>query len=467
MLAALAFVAIVTQDQAPLRSAPKESAQQQAVLWQGDSLEIRGERMGYLQVYDHRRERGGYIRASQVCMQSLKPDDAPELLSIVRFLKDKSGEEALGISYAVAYLKAAPAADIGPEPFDAIGQMADRLARRASSGQSKANDPVSAAHLEVVASYGVKMQGFERDGRMQLCYDGESFRRVLAMNSTAEQRATAALSLTRPECIDPNLRPTDKSSLDKWCTDVLDRVEIKDLPEFLRNRVRLRRAGVWAGIAFQRMRRNEPAQEAAGRAIEDLAAIDKAELAEADSAAYTDAALRVSASRWAAEPEQQKAPGLSIVTSAGRPGETCVSLIDAKHDQKSPLLKRCTYSVVWSSSARANASGTALALAVQPLDAWRELWVFRQTGKGWDVDVLPPAIAAPELGYIEFAGWVPGKAKMLVAREAKVDGRFKRSFEVVRMDTLMTEKQADQPSSLSMFYRWQDAAWKRQTLAVR
>ncbi len=31
-------------------------------LWQGDVLEVRGERAGYLQVYDYQRERGGYLR---------------------------------------------------------------------------------------------------------------------------------------------------------------------------------------------------------------------------------------------------------------------------------------------------------------------------------------------------------------------------------------------------------------------
>ena len=201
MLAALALVAIVTQDQAPLRAAPRESAQQQVVLWQGDSLEVRGEKQGYLQVYDYRRERAGYIRASQVRAHELKPTDAPELLSVVRFLRDTPGAEALGISYAAAYLKAAPADAIGAEPFDALGTMADRLARRASSRQAKANDPVLAAHLELAAAYGVKIQGFERDGRMQLCYDGEAFRRVLALASSDEQRARAALALTRHECI--------------------------------------------------------------------------------------------------------------------------------------------------------------------------------------------------------------------------------------------------------------------------
>ena len=58
--AALAAVAIVTQDQTALRAAPRDSAAQQAVLWQGDALEVRGRRLDYLQVYDHRRERAGF-----------------------------------------------------------------------------------------------------------------------------------------------------------------------------------------------------------------------------------------------------------------------------------------------------------------------------------------------------------------------------------------------------------------------
>ena len=126
--AAIASMAIVTQDQASLRAAQKDSAQQQAVLWQGDSLEIRGEKMDYLQVYDHRRERAGYIRASQVRKVSLAPADSGELLSVVRFLKDTPGAEAMGIAYTAAFLKAAPANAIGPEAFDALGGMAERLA---------------------------------------------------------------------------------------------------------------------------------------------------------------------------------------------------------------------------------------------------------------------------------------------------------------------------------------------------
>lgn len=459
--------AIVAQDQVALRAAPKESAQQQAVLWQGDTLEIRGERFGYLQVYDHRRERGGYVRATQLRRISLAAGQAPELLAVVRFLRDTPGAEALGLAYVAAYLKAAPAQAIGSEPFAALGSMAERLARRASSRHAKADDAVIAAHLEVAAGLGVVMRSVEREGRMQLCYDGEAFRRVLALPASEEERARAALALTRPECVPPDLNPAARHDFDSWRVDVLARATRDALPEFLRNRLRLRSAGVQASFAFQRARRGEDAQAATALALQELAAVNTRELADEDASAYSDAAVRVGASRWGAEPMPAERKGLRIVTSAGEPGQTCIALIDAKHDAATALARRCTYGLVWTASASANAAGTALALAVQPLDTWRELWVFQSGSDGWRIDVLPPGLDTPELGYLEFAGWVPGKAQMLAARESKVEGRFRRSFEVIDLATLAIDRLADNPSSLSVFYRAQDAAWKRQTVAIR
>jgi hypothetical protein len=64
-------------------------------------------------------------------------------------------------------------------------------------------------------------------------------------------------------------------------------------------------------------------------------------------------------------------------------------------------------------------------------------------------------------------GWVSGNAQMLAAREIKGDGRYKQSFEVLRMATLEVDKQADKPNNLSTFYRWQDPLWKGQTVSVR
>lgn len=468
-----AIIAIVVNDQVALRAAPRSLAQQQAMLWQGDVLEIRGERLDYLQVYDHRRERGGFVHTSLVRKVSLASANASELLAVVRFLRDMPGSETLGIAYTAAYLKAAPATAIDAEPFAALGTMAERLARSASAQQNNGNETAIAAHLEVAAAYGVKIRGFEREGRMQLCYDGEAFRRVLAMSSLPEERARAALALTRYECIDPAMSVSDRQRFDEWCADVLDHVDLVALSGYLKNRLWMRRAGVWASVAFAHARRGESPQPAADRALQSLLAVNKAEFTDEDKTTYTDAAVRASASRWAGElpgsPETSTSQNskLGIVTTTGKPGETCVALVDATHPAANPLLTRCTYGTVWANSVSVNAAGTVLALAVQPLATWRELWIFRATSNGWVADVIPPATGEPELGVIEFAGWVPGSAQMLAAREAKIDGRFTLSFEIINLDTLASEKQANSPKSLTLFYRWQDPAWKRQTLTLR
>jgi hypothetical protein len=101
------------------------------------------------------------------------------------------------------------------------------------------------------------------------------------------------------------------------------------------------------------------------------------------------------------------------------------------------------------------------------MEAWREIWVFRRGAEGWSVEVLPPAAETPGLGYAEFAGWVPGGVEMLVAREARVEGRYRQSFELLSLASLETKKQADKPNNLSTFYRWQDPLWKAGTVSLR
>ncbi|MEK8032466.1 hypothetical protein AACH06_16700 [Ideonella sp. DXS29W] len=484
-VAALSSLALVTQDATPLRAAPSDGAPAQAQLWPGDALEVRGERLGYLQVWDHKRERGGYVKATQVRGTDAKEADAPELLAVLRFVKDTPGAESLGIAYAAAYLKAAPARDIGPEAFDAIGTMAERLARRATSRSATLNATIS-AHLDSVGAYGVRWSTFEREGAVQLCYDGDAFRRVLAMpQSTPEQQARAVLSLTRHDCVDPALKPTEREAHDRWRADLLDKLSsssVAALPEWTKNKLRLRRAGVWSALAFAQARRGDSAQAAGQRAVDELAAVRNTELAEEDQAEYNDAAIRVGASRWAAMPAANAVPDLSrrptLITQAGEPGETCLLLVDAQHDAKKPLLRRCTWGVVWLNSATADPGATTLTLAVQPLATWRELWVLRKAGaeasatdSGWTIDVLPPAPGNPmgaDAGYVEYAGFAPGtEPKLLLARESRTDGRWSRRFEVARLPTLTTDKFASTPQILAAFQRYQDAGWKRSTVSLR
>lgn len=477
--AALAGLALVAQDATPLRAAPGDSAPAQAQLWQGDALEVRAERLGYLQVWDHKRERGGYVKASQVRNIGVTTADAPALLSVLRFVKDTPGSESLGIAYAAAYLKAAPVSDIGPEAFDAIGSMAERLARRASTRNTTPSTTLS-AHLDGVGAYGVRWTSFERDGAVQLCYEGEAWRRALAMPSALpEQQARAALGLTRHDCIDPALKPNEREAHDRWRAEILDALPpaaFAELPEWTKNRLRLRRAGVWASLAFAKARRGEAAQTLGMRAVDELAAVRATELAEDDQAEYNDAAIRVGASRWAAMPAPTATPDLTrrptLITQTGEPGETCLLLVDAQHDARRPLLRRCTWGVVWLNSATVDPGASTFTVAVQPLATWRELWVLRKDkALGWVLDVLPPAPGNPmgaDSGYVEYAGFAPGaEPKLLLAREARTDGRWSRRFEVAKLPTLTTEKFASTPQILAAFQRFQDASWKRGTVSVR
>jgi len=117
-------------------------------------------------------------------------------------------------------------------------------------------------------------------------------------------------------------------------------------------------------------------------------------------------------------------------------------------------------------SIQAIPQGPALVLAVQPLEGWRELWVFHEKAGSWTIDVLPPGLDSPDEGYVDFAGYVPGTRRLLIAREVKDGGRFRRSFEELRLDDLALVRQASRPEFLRDFGRWQDVAWRRDTLAL-
>ena len=525
--------AIVLWDNVAMRAAAKDSAPAQAQLWRGEALEIRGERPDHFQVYDYRRERGGFVRKSALLPLTGAAAQPDALLAALRVVRQQSGGESLGIGLAAAYVQAASAdqmnAATGAEALDAMGTLAERLADRASRAQprtdvaptpaSAAADAQIAAQLDVAARYGLRFVTLERDsGAVQLCYDGAAFRRVLAMPaSTPEQKARAALALTRQDCVDPAASPPRREAWDQWRADVLDKVDLKDpvLAPHWRNRVLMRQTGVWSSLAFIRARRAAmgvgmglptgatPAAAAAGtgvaasapasatsailqvdaspaaarRALEAFTRIVPAELSEDDQPAYNDAAMRGNAMRWAALPSgpmTQSFGALKLDVQPGQPGETCVTLTSATPGAAGvistttvPLLRRCAWGLVSAASARANREGNAIAIASVPADGWRELWLLRRGAKGWTLSVLPPAPAQPGLGYAEFAGFVPGGKELLVARESRAEGRYRKAFALVDLDTLEARRQAAEPAMLGAFQRWQAAEWKGASLSVR
>jgi hypothetical protein len=488
-------VALVVQDQTALRAAPRDAAPAQALLWRGDSVELRAERGDHVQVWDHRRERGGYVRKSQLLPLAEGAGATTELLAQLRLARRQIGTEALGLGLAAAYVQAATAAELtgasGAEVLDAMGELAERLADRASvqSPQnpqpSKSADALLAAQLDVAARYGMHFVNVEaEDGRVQVCYDGDAFRRVLAVAATPEQRLRAALTLTRPDCGSPRATPKDIEARDVWRAGILGQIDASRLPVAGKNRLLMRRAAVQASLAFALARRDASARPApvtstaaagaASMALTDFASIVPAELSDDDQPLYNDAAMRVNAARWIAQPATiSSLAGLALSTEPGADGDTCVLLRDgsqaggAGQASGAVLARRCTWGLVALASASRNRESSALALSVQPLDGWRELWVFVKVEGGWRVEVLPPAAAQPGIGFAEFAGWVPGGKQMLVAREARAEGRYKRSFELLSLATLATERQASDAKALGPFQRWADPGWLQASLSRR
>jgi len=476
LLALISSLAIVVSDHASVRSMPRSTATELTTLWQGDVVEVRGEQAEYLKVYSYRRERGGYLRSEAVRQVALTDSEAPQLLAVLRFLRNSPGSEALGISYAAAYLKAVPPRGLTTEAFDAIGQMAERLADTASGNGSQSASV--AARLEVVSQFGVRMRSFERDGRMQVCYDGELYHNVLTQpDATAEQRAHAALGLTRPDCIDPELGPTARAALDDERAVLLDRLADTGLTPLTKSRLRARRAAVWSAVTYEQARRAQPSAAAAQRALAELTAVRPADLGESHQGEYVDAVVRVSAIRWAGAAGSpsvalmgtaafltQWGGAFALTATPAAPGQTCVALEDSR--RKTTLARRCTYGIVWPASAQLIQQAPAVVLSVQPLESWRELWVFHQIGGKWLIDVLSPGLDEPDAGYVDFAGFAPATSRILLVREVKERNRFRRWFEEVRLDDLVLVRQASAPELLRDFGRWQDVKWRRETLAL-
>ena len=510
--AVVLLVALVAEDPTVLRNAPRDNAPAQVTLWRGDWLEVRGESAGFLKVYDHRHERPGYVRPSQVRAYRVDETSAPELASVVRFLREASGYESLGIGYAALALRAAPAGSDTSELLAAIGAMADRLARRASARRADSKDATLAAHVAVAESYGVKFQvvaAEELGGRWpsdagtlggvplppttgaawrsqapstRICYDGEAWATVLASQTAAPvERARAALSLSTDPCRDPVQAPAEARLWNDRRLRALETIDFAaagSLPAALGGRVRLRHAEALAWRAFDEARQGhaEAASRAEAAAVRELALCDRGVLASEDLDLYDETAVRVAASRWATEAppkekERQKESRArkAVVSFAARePGETCVRVTDGAGD-KAPLLgQRCTFGVVWLSALRWGPSGDVATLAVQPLAAWTELWVLRRAADGtWGFDTLTAATTEPDVGYVESAGFSPDGGRLLVVREARAAGHVARRFQVLLTAALSVEKWASSADKLVAFKHWSAPSWRAGTLALR
>jgi hypothetical protein len=403
---------------------------------------------------------------------------------VVAFLADTGGQESLGIGYVALYLKAAPpGANLVPA-LDALGTMADRLAQRASVRVAHAGDATLAAELEVAESYGVHFASFSREGVTRVCYDGEAFRRVVALGAAGPARVRALLGLTDPACVDPAAGATAALALTKWRSELLHGVDFAALGAEVtpdaKARLHLRRSMVGAALAYLASRTGDLplAKEAGEMAHHELALTDRAALADEDRAVYQEAALRASAARWAGEALPPPAEGqpLEVTIAPGEPGQTCLR-VKARATPQAPPFEHCTYGVVSPGSLRLAPRGTGLVVAVQPIDGWSELLYVHQGAAGWVADSLTPALTDPDVGYVELAGFSPDGAQLLVVREARVSGPLgsphtlapwiRTVFQVVRASDLHVEKDGPGLASVGAAKGWQTADWRRGTLALR
>ncbi len=477
MIPALALViAIVVEDSTPLRAAPNDAAPRQAELWRGDWLEVRGETPDFLQVWDHRRERPGYVRPWRVRTYPMAGETAAELGAIVRFLRDAPGSESLGIGYAGLYLRCAGPADAVADVYDAIGAMADRLARRVSAPQQTSPGAALAEHRAVAESYGVRFVSTERDGRVRTSYDGDAYRTVLATGTDPAPRARAALALTRDSELANDVSPVVLRAWNEWRREVLDQVEPSTLPAHLSGALRIRRAAVLATLAHAYASIADPdrAREAATRAVFEISQTDRGALAADDAFSRDEAIVRVAAVRGAVGLGQPAAPAaggrLSVAVERQDDGQSCIRIRRAAKDAgggEPPLAQRCTFGVLWPQSVRVAARGNAVTVSAQPLPAWSELWLFHESAAGWSFELVVPAASEPGVGYVEAAGLSPDGAKLAVVREVVADRQRKRSFEVLRATDLATEVRAPTLDRFASFRKIAAPDWQPTTLALR
>jgi hypothetical protein len=177
--------------------------------------------------------------------------------------------------------------------------------------------------------------------------------------------------------------------------------------------------------------------------------------------------------RAAAEAPRPSGKALAVAFVAGKPGETCVQVAQAGR----VLFAHCTYAVVWPASLKLSPRGDALTVAQSPLPGWTELVLIRRNAAGWSARPLAPAAVDPELGYVEAAGWSPDGSRLLVAREARMTGPLgqpgtlapwiARSFQILRAEDLVVEKQAAHLDNFVSFRRWAAPDWQRTTVALR
>lgn len=437
-----AATALVVPEQLPLRAAPRDAAPVLTPLIRGEALEVRGQQGDWLQVWDHGRERGGFVRSGALLAVEKEP---AALLVQLRLARQQLGSEGLGLGLAAALIEQADVDWLrgpqGAELLEHLIALQERLAARANAGSNSA-----ALQAQVAARYGHPLRQLSRaDGSQWLCPAAEPAQLLRGLpGASPSQQARAALQLTAGECAVGTL--AERLAL-------LQDIELKALTPPLRKSLLMRRAGLQASLAYAERADDAAARSRAQAALADWLRLNPAEFDDDDQAMLREAAIRVAPMRWLVqEAGSLKRGKLELRRVAGSsPGQSCLQIAEQTH---------CSHGLLLWNSLRATPDGQALLLAVQPLDGWTELW---RLGADGSLQVLPPAAATPGVSAIGIAEWAGSdRGQLLVAREAWVDGKALRRFEILPDGSLHAQplRWAGEAMLLAAFQRGAAAEWK-------
>jgi hypothetical protein len=426
--------ALVVPEQLTLRAAAKDSAPPLTQLIRGEALEVRGQQGDWVQVWDHARERGGFVRSG--ALLSLETEPAALLVQL-RLARQQVGNEALGLGLAAALIERADVDWLrgpqGAEMLEHLIALQQRLAERANLGHASA-----ALQAQVAARYGQPLRQLPRaDGSQFLCPAVEPARLLRSLpGASPAQQARAGLQLAAGDCA--------VGSLDDRLALVQD-IPLTQLPAPLRKALLLRRAGLQASLAYARRADEAAARAAAQAALADWTRLLPADFDDDDQTLLREAAIRLAPMRWLAQPTAALKQGkLELQRVPAAPGQQCMKLAAHVH---------CTHGQpLWASL---RAQGDALFLNVQSLEGWTELW---RLGADGSLQVLPPAAEGPGLGVAELAG--QDKGLLLVAREAITQNKPLRRFELLPSLHTAPQRWAGEPMLLAAFQRGAAADWK-------
>ena len=469
--AAIVLVALVADDPAVLRNAPRDDAPAQATLWRGDWLEVRGETAGFLKVYDHRHERPGYIRPTH----GARPPrwTRPARRSWRRWCASCATRTAA--SRWGSGTRRWPARGAGRgrhqrdpgrdrddgRPAGAAGVGGARRRPQRDAGRAHRGRRELRREVQVGRRRG---DGQRRRGapRARLCYDGEAWaaragraaarRRSSGRGRRCSWRAGPARTGRRWRWRRRKREPGTIAA-SRRCSRSIIRSRAA-LPPALLGRVRLRRAEAFAWRAFDEARRGNARRRPRAPRRRPFASWRSP--TAACSRPRTSTSTKRSRSAWrrrAGRPSRRQKPaGKRAVDVAFAPrgeGETCVRVVQTAAERQDADRSASAARTAWSGRARC-AGRRPGRWRPSPCSRWRPGPSSGSCAAAatatWTFETLTPATADPDnaVGYVESAGFSPDGGRLLVVREARAAGQVTRRFQVLDAATLVVESWAAQ-----------------------